>query len=119
MFLAFQQICDGDLKILSVYARYGGSAHDSFVWNNCYIKQLLLSEYTSGERNTFLLGKKIKKNYVKKSNNILYFFPKVIVGMANNRGYTHLLLPLSQRHKSSTTRSTKKFEALLSGALAF
>lgn len=51
------QICDADMEILSINPRYGGSSHDSFVWNNSYIKQLLKNEYSNGARNSFLLGK--------------------------------------------------------------
>lgn len=50
------QICDLDMEILSINARYGGSANDSFIWNNSYIKDLLKEEYANGSRNSFLLG---------------------------------------------------------------
>ena len=50
------EICDFDLKIIGINARYGGSSHDSFVWNNSIIKRVLEEEYSRGVRNSFLLG---------------------------------------------------------------
>lgn len=49
------------MEILSVNARYGGSAHDSFLWNNSHINILLKGEYMNGARNSFLLGKYYEK----------------------------------------------------------
>lgn len=51
------QICDADLRILSVNARYGGSAHDAFVWNNSAVNQRLRQEFQAGNNNeSWLLG---------------------------------------------------------------
>ena len=50
------QICDFNLKIIGLNARYGGSSHDSFVWNNSFMRRVLEEEYSHGIRNSFLLG---------------------------------------------------------------
>ncbi|XP_050311001.1 putative nuclease HARBI1 isoform X2 [Anthonomus grandis grandis] len=49
--LNVQLICDPDLEILNVCARYPGSSHDSYIFNNSaayqYIRQLYNNGYTS------------------------------------------------------------------------
>lgn len=52
------------MEILGVNARYGGSAHDSFIWNNSHINLLLKDEYMNGARNSFLLGKYFGKTSI-------------------------------------------------------
>ncbi|XP_017470019.1 PREDICTED: putative nuclease HARBI1 [Rhagoletis zephyria] len=49
-------ICDYKMAIRAVDACHPGSCHDSFVFNLSSAKQLLLSKYESGDRNSCLLG---------------------------------------------------------------
>ncbi|XP_058984143.1 putative nuclease HARBI1 [Musca domestica] len=49
-------VCDHKMKIRYFDARYGGSAHDSLVWNVSVMKRLLQERYDAGERNSWLLG---------------------------------------------------------------
>ncbi|XP_018363950.1 PREDICTED: putative nuclease HARBI1 [Trachymyrmex cornetzi] len=50
-----QLICDPDLRILNVNARYPGSTHDSYIWNNSNILPLMRDIYNCGHQ-FFLLG---------------------------------------------------------------
>ncbi|XP_018406824.1 PREDICTED: putative nuclease HARBI1 [Cyphomyrmex costatus] len=43
-----QIICDTNLEIINILARYPGSSHDSFVWRNCYARHLLRTQYEVG-----------------------------------------------------------------------
>ncbi|XP_067625734.1 putative nuclease HARBI1 [Eurosta solidaginis] len=49
-------ICDADMKIRTVDARYPGSSHDSFVWNVNRARRHFLRKYESGDRTSKLLG---------------------------------------------------------------
>ncbi|KAL4704486.1 hypothetical protein ACJJTC_015089 [Scirpophaga incertulas] len=53
--LNVQMICDADNFILNVDASYGGSTHDSFIWNESEIKSHLESLVAQGET-AILLG---------------------------------------------------------------
>lgn len=53
-FLPFQ-ICDANLNILHVDASFGGASHDSYVWNQCAVKQYLERLEINGEH-CWLLG---------------------------------------------------------------
>lgn len=55
--IILSKVCDFDLKIVSTTVRFGGSAHDAFVWNNSMPKRVLQNEYELGHRNTYVLGK--------------------------------------------------------------
>ncbi|XP_049310675.1 putative nuclease HARBI1 [Bactrocera dorsalis] len=48
--------CDQDMVIRCVDARYGGSSHDSFVWNNSALKTYLEQTYQRGDHNSVYLG---------------------------------------------------------------
>ncbi|RLU24777.1 hypothetical protein DMN91_002867 [Ooceraea biroi] len=39
-----QIICDSNLNILNIIARYPGSSHDSFVWRTSYVRHLLRTQ---------------------------------------------------------------------------
>lgn len=53
-----QIVCDFDLKIRGINTRFGGSTHDSFVFNNSALKTMLNEEYNSQRlQNSWLLGK--------------------------------------------------------------
>ncbi|XP_058840877.1 putative nuclease HARBI1 [Topomyia yanbarensis] len=49
-------ICNETLEIMSVNAKYGGCAHDSFVWQQSKERAMLETEYDKGMRNIWLLG---------------------------------------------------------------
>ncbi|XP_018568688.1 putative nuclease HARBI1 [Anoplophora glabripennis] len=51
-----QLICDSDLRILNVNARYPGSTHDSFIWNNSRVKTVMENIYRGDLRGFYLLG---------------------------------------------------------------
>lgn len=51
-----QIICDANLRILSINARFGGSTHDSYIWRRSQINSYMQQMYEQGERNTWLLG---------------------------------------------------------------
>lgn len=44
------------MRIISTTVRFGGAAHDAFVFNNSVVKQKLQQEYEAGARNSYLLG---------------------------------------------------------------
>ncbi|XP_036341810.1 putative nuclease HARBI1 [Rhagoletis pomonella] len=48
--------CDYDMNIRCVDARYAGSTHDSFVWNNSSLNAFLQSQYENGDQNSIYLG---------------------------------------------------------------
>lgn len=50
------QICDPDLKILNVNARYPGARHDAYIWTNCSARRVMERQYERGERKTWLIG---------------------------------------------------------------
>lgn len=50
------KICDSEMLIRAVDARYPGSSHDSFVWSISSARQHFLREYESGDRTSRLLG---------------------------------------------------------------
>lgn len=51
-----QIICDSNLKILGICARYPGSVHDSGIWMMSNIFNNLKNRYRNAERNTWLIG---------------------------------------------------------------
>lgn len=50
------QICDSNLKILNVCARFPGSAHDSYIWRLSPINDLLRHLHSIGQTSYYLLG---------------------------------------------------------------
>ncbi|XP_039969607.1 putative nuclease HARBI1 [Bactrocera tryoni] len=48
--------CDHDMNIRFVDARYAGSTHDSFVWNNSSLKACLEAAHQNGDQNSIYLG---------------------------------------------------------------
>ncbi|XP_068085924.1 putative nuclease HARBI1 [Anabrus simplex] len=54
--LNVQAICDPDLKILNINARYPGARHDAYVWSNSAARRAMERNFTYGERNTWLIG---------------------------------------------------------------
>lgn len=51
-----QLICDTHLNISNVNARFPGSCHDSYIWRQSIIKNILQQNFQNGEQNTWLLG---------------------------------------------------------------
>jgi hypothetical protein len=51
-----QIICDHNLQILAIDARFLGSVHDSAIWMMSSIKRKLKNNYDNGDRNAWLLG---------------------------------------------------------------
>jgi hypothetical protein len=51
-----QLICDPNLKILNVVANYPGNTHDSFIWNNSQVQELLRQIHREGHRDYYLIG---------------------------------------------------------------
>lgn len=51
------QICDFDLRILNINARFPGSSHDSFVWRNSIIREELQRRYNAGKNNKIVQNK--------------------------------------------------------------
>ncbi|KAK9745526.1 DDE superfamily endonuclease [Popillia japonica] len=45
-----QIICDYKLKITNIFANYGGSSHDSFIWRNSQMNDYLRTLYQANER---------------------------------------------------------------------
>lgn len=51
-----QFICDTDLLILNVNARFPGCTHDSFIWRQSTAQAFLQRKFENGTRSTWLLG---------------------------------------------------------------
>ncbi|XP_054091360.1 putative nuclease HARBI1 [Zeugodacus cucurbitae] len=51
-----QLICDYNLNIVSGNARYGGSTHDAFIWENSQCKQFLERQNASDVDSSWLIG---------------------------------------------------------------
>lgn len=51
-----QAICDPDLKILNINARYPGARHDAYIWSNSPVRRVMERRYNNEERNTWLIG---------------------------------------------------------------
>ncbi|XP_063911205.1 putative nuclease HARBI1 [Zophobas morio] len=51
-----QLICDSNLKILNINARFPGSVHDSAVWMMSNVKEIMRNNHMQGDRTTWLLG---------------------------------------------------------------
>ncbi|XP_045491609.1 putative nuclease HARBI1 [Colias croceus] len=53
--LNVQMICDDNLKIINVNAKYGGATHDSFIWSSSEVEPYMRGLHENGEL-TWLLG---------------------------------------------------------------
>ncbi|KAJ8915416.1 hypothetical protein NQ315_008306, partial [Exocentrus adspersus] len=51
-----QLVCDENMKILHVNARFPGSIHDSHIWSNSNIEPILRNIYRRGNAGYYLLG---------------------------------------------------------------
>uniref|UniRef100_A0A1L8DIS7 Putative harbinger-4 pst n=1 Tax=Nyssomyia neivai TaxID=330878 RepID=A0A1L8DIS7_9DIPT len=49
-------VCDHNLRIMAFNARYGGAAHDSFVYKESPLRTLLYQEFINGDIRSWLLG---------------------------------------------------------------
>lgn len=52
----FFKICDANLQILNVSAKFPGSANDTHVWNESDVKTLVTDLHNRGHTSYFLLG---------------------------------------------------------------
>uniref|UniRef100_A0A1B0DMD8 Uncharacterized protein n=1 Tax=Phlebotomus papatasi TaxID=29031 RepID=A0A1B0DMD8_PHLPP len=50
-------MCDHLARIMAINGRYGGAAHDSFVWSHSAIRRRLEMEYRNGDVCSLLLGR--------------------------------------------------------------
>ncbi|XP_017474731.1 PREDICTED: putative nuclease HARBI1 [Rhagoletis zephyria] len=50
-----QMICDPNLKILNVNARFPGARHDSYIWSSCAIRRVMRRSFENGNH-MFLIG---------------------------------------------------------------
>lgn len=50
-----QIICDDTLRIINIFANYGGATHDSFIWRHSSIKDYMETLYANGE-SSWLIG---------------------------------------------------------------
>ncbi|KAI4468053.1 hypothetical protein MML48_2g00001552 [Holotrichia oblita] len=51
-----QIICDYNLKILNVNARYEGATHDAYIWRHSAVQQIMEQNYNAGDTRSWLLG---------------------------------------------------------------
>ncbi|XP_017469052.1 PREDICTED: putative nuclease HARBI1 [Rhagoletis zephyria] len=51
-----QMVCDPNLKILNVNARFPGARHDAYIWNASAVPRAMKRAYDRGDHNTFLIG---------------------------------------------------------------
>lgn len=51
-----QIVCDADYFILNASARFGGTAHDSYIWRSSKVHDTLQQHFNRGERDFWLLG---------------------------------------------------------------
>lgn len=49
------QVCDSDLRILNVNAKFGGATHDSFIWSSSKVEPFMRQHHQNGEQ-VWLLG---------------------------------------------------------------
>lgn len=54
--LNVQCICDPNMMILNLNTNYGGATHDSFIWRQSGIQQILRHIHNMGETNSWLIG---------------------------------------------------------------
>ncbi|KAJ8941630.1 hypothetical protein NQ314_010338, partial [Rhamnusium bicolor] len=59
------KICDSNLNILEINARFPGSTHDSAIWAISNIKQHLQANFLNGDESTHLLGKLVNISTIK------------------------------------------------------
>lgn len=55
------KICDSNLKIINVSAKWPGSTHDSHIWNESNVKSVMTNLHSRGFTSYFLLGKHFNK----------------------------------------------------------
>ncbi|KAJ8975632.1 hypothetical protein NQ317_015319 [Molorchus minor] len=53
---SIHEVCDYDLKILSINACYAGASHDAFIWSQSVIKEEMERCYRNGDTATWLIG---------------------------------------------------------------
>lgn len=79
-------MCDSKLRIINAVARYPGSSHDSYIWENSNLAELMRNLHNNGHTDYYLLGKDIDKTirrYILKDQ---IFFIQVIVDIHLEHG---------------------------------
>ncbi|KAJ3655933.1 hypothetical protein Zmor_015040 [Zophobas morio] len=51
-----QIICDSELRILSIVARWPGSTHDAFIWRSSRVGQAMRANYENGDTESRIMG---------------------------------------------------------------
>lgn len=51
-----QAVCDSNLKILAINARYPGTTHDAAIWATSSVNRYLRRKFLEGDQRTWLLG---------------------------------------------------------------
>ncbi|XP_023243392.1 putative nuclease HARBI1 isoform X1 [Centruroides sculpturatus] len=51
-----QIVCDPDMKIISVNAKFPGSTHDSFIWKSCNLRRAFIEGRIQTNNNAWLIG---------------------------------------------------------------
>ncbi|XP_017481234.1 PREDICTED: putative nuclease HARBI1 [Rhagoletis zephyria] len=51
-----QMICDPNLKILNVNAKYPGAHHNSYIWSSSAVRRVMERSFQNGNSNMFLIG---------------------------------------------------------------
>ncbi|XP_067633998.1 putative nuclease HARBI1 [Eurosta solidaginis] len=51
-----QMICEPNLKILNVNAKFPGARHDAYIWSSCAARRAMHRAHENGNRHMFLIG---------------------------------------------------------------
>ncbi|XP_023240575.1 putative nuclease HARBI1, partial [Centruroides sculpturatus] len=50
-----QIVCDSNIKIISINAKFPGSAHDSFIWKSCHLRRAFIEGRIQTNNNAWLI----------------------------------------------------------------
>lgn len=57
------QVCDAELKILNVVARWPGSTHDAFIWRSSIVAQIMRGNFENINDNSKIMGMNTTQSY--------------------------------------------------------